>query len=118
VRALLVQVVPQHDVKDPDLSWFNQSCLYGHKDNLKKILVKFKDNIDVNRACIEGNTSLHLAIRGRVSIFIDFFFSKNSIKNLNFSKKIEAKTSYLRVVQVVVLRLKGTKKSTIMTIVT
>jgi hypothetical protein len=46
------------------ISWFHHSCLYGHKDNLKKIITKFKDDIDVNSVSIKGNTGLHLAIEG------------------------------------------------------
>ena len=46
-------------------SWFFHSCLYGHKDNLKRILDKSeKVDINPNLTTIDGETPLHLAIIG------------------------------------------------------
>jgi hypothetical protein len=63
------------------ISWFHHSCLYGHKDNLKKIITKFKDDIDANSVSIEGNSGLHLAIKGGHFSIIQILLStfKNDI---------------------------------------
>jgi ankyrin repeat protein len=69
------------ETKDPDLSWFHRSCLYGHKNNLKKIVAKYKSDIEVNNVVFEGNTPLHLAILGGHLSIVQILMS-------NFSKKL------------------------------
>jgi len=47
-----------------DLIWLWHSCLYGHKENLKKILLNFSNLIKINETRVNGNTALHLGIFG------------------------------------------------------
>ncbi len=56
--------------------WFHHSCLYGHKDNVKRIIQEFKDDLNPNEMIQIGdgestseNSPLHLAcIGGHFSI--------------------------------------------------
>jgi hypothetical protein len=50
----------QKDENRVDLIWLWHSCLYGHKENLKKILTNFSDLIKINETRVNGNTALHL----------------------------------------------------------
>jgi hypothetical protein len=47
-----------------DQCLFNHSCLYGHRNIIKKIIANFKDDISVNSVILDGNTAIHLAIQG------------------------------------------------------
>ena len=47
-----------------EIVWLWHSCLYGHKENLKKILEKFSNLIKINETRVNGNTALHLGIFG------------------------------------------------------
>ena len=47
-----------------DIVWLWHSCLYGHKENLKRILEKFSNSIKINEIRVNGNTAIHLAIFG------------------------------------------------------
>ena len=68
-----------------DPSWFFHSCLYGHKDNLKRILDKSeKVDINPNLATIDGETPMHLAILGNHLPIIQVLVSRYK-KELNLS---------------------------------
>ena len=74
---------PSHVNVDP--SWLFHSCLYGHKDNLKRILDKSeKVDINPNLSSIDGETPMHLAILGNHLPIVQVLVSRYK-KDLNLS---------------------------------
>ncbi len=67
---------------DPDWIW--HSCLYGHKDTLKKIFEKYPNEFKPNFTTVHGNTALHLGVFGDHLPIVQVLISKFG-KDINFS---------------------------------
>ena len=64
------------NTKNICIDWLWHSCLYGHKENLKKILEEFFDVIKINEIQVNGNTALHLGILGNHLPIVQTLLSK------------------------------------------
>ena len=71
---------------EPELDWFFHCCLYGHTDQLKKILQIHSAEIDINKEVLEGYTALHLAAFGNHVSIIQILQAKFG-KELNYLLK-------------------------------
>ena len=58
--------------------------MYGHKENLKKILDKFGQDVKINRTMQDGNTALHLGIFDGHLPIVQILISKYG-KDLNLT---------------------------------
>ena len=70
--------------EDAEVDWFWHSCLYGHKENLKKILDKHGQDIKINETNINGNTGMHLGVYSGHLPVAQILLSKYD-KSLNLS---------------------------------
>ena len=69
-----------------EIDWLWHSCLYGHKDILKRILEKFADSVNINETKIGGNTALHFGIFGNHLSVIHILVGKFG-KELNLTMR-------------------------------
>ena len=78
VRGLIANPViaekPEEIFVDP--KWFWHSCLHGHKDNVKRIIEKHPNSIDINAKQLLGFSALHLAIFGNHLPIVQILVSK------------------------------------------
>ena len=83
-----------------DLIWLWHSCLYGHKENLKKILLNFSNLIKINETRVNGNTALHLGIFGNHLPVTQILLGKVCEKmSSEKSKMIFAEISHIRLLK-------------------
>lgn len=79
---------------EPEIDWLHHSCLYGHKENVKKILDKNSKTLDINHQVLDGNTPLHLAAFGNHGQIVQILIDKLS-KKIDFALQNSDKLSPL-----------------------
>ena len=75
IKSNIQRNIVSHD-KNFLIDSFGHSCLYGHKDNVRRILENFSDSVKINEIQINGNTAVHLAVFGNHLAVLQILFGK------------------------------------------
>ena len=59
-----------------DKDWFYHSCLYGHKEVLRKLLDKYPDSFKICDVSVNGNTAIHLGVFGNHLSIVQILLSR------------------------------------------
>lgn len=70
---------------DCQSDWWAHSCLYGHKENVKKMIETFHQDIQINEPVIHGFRPIHLAIFSSQLATVQILLQANFQQDLNLS---------------------------------